>query len=154
MKFLLAMSLLVLGSCNQSELSDEEKGRIAAEVRTMLLQYDDAVRSNGLLAEFAYLDSSKDFFWVPPGYSSSLSYDSVAAIMRQNAKSFRGVDNVRESLRIIPHSRFLATFTGTIRSKLVDTTGKVTTVRLIETGLAVKRNDGWKLLSGQTSLIR
>ena len=147
--------LLFSASCaDPTELTEVERGRVIADVRAMLHQYDDDVRTNGLLAEFAYLDSSEDFFWVPPGYNSPLSYDSVAVIIRKNAALLRSVDNVWDSLRIIPHSGSLATFTGNITSRSVDTSGNVTTVRLIETGLAVRRVDGWKLLSGQTSLLQ
>ena len=153
MRYLPVMVFLTAMSCSdQTELSVTEKGRVAEEVRAMLHQYDDDVRTNGLLAEFAYLDSSEDFFWVPPGYNSPLSYDSVLVIITKNAALLRSVDNVWDSLRIIPRSGSLATFTGNITSRSVDTSGNVTTVRLIETGLAVKRYDGWKLLSGQTSL--
>jgi len=155
MRYLPVMVFLTAMSCSdQTELSVTEKGRVAEEVRAMLHQYDDDVRTNGLLAEFAYLDSSEDFFWVPPGYNSSLSYDSVVVIIRKNAALLRNVNNVWDSLRIIPHSGSLATFTGNITSRSVDTSGNVATVRLIETGLAVKRYDGWKLLSGQTSLLQ
>lgn len=155
MRYLPAMVFLTGMSCSdQTELSVTEKDRVAEEVRAMLHQYDDDVRTNGLLAEFAYLDSSEDFFWVPPGYNSPLSYDSVVVIIRKNAALLRNVNNVWDSLRIIPHSGSLATFTGNITSRSVDTSGNVATVRLIETGLAVKRYDGWKLLSGQTSLLQ
>ena len=155
MRYLPVMVFLTAMSCSdQTELSVTEKDRVAEEVRAMLHQYDDDVRTNGLLAEFAYLDSSEDFFWVPPGYNSSLSYDSVVVIIRKNAALLRNVNNVWDSLRIIPHSGSLATFTGNITSRSVDTSGNVATVRLIETGLAVKRYDGWKLLSGQTSLLQ
>lgn len=155
MKYIYALlALIFLFSCtSRPELSEKQKETIAAEVREMLQQYDDDIRKNGLLAEFAYLDSSDEFFWVPPGYSSSLSYDSVATIIRQNAATFRLVDNVWESLRVIPHSETLATFTGTISSKMVDTAWIAMNVSLIETGLAVKRADGWKMLSGQTAVL-
>ena len=154
MRYLPVMVFLTAMSCSdQTELSVTEKDRVAEEVRAMLHQYDDDVRTNGLLAEFAYLDSSEDFFWVPPGYNSPLSYDSVLVIITKNAALLRSVDIVWDSLRIIPHSGSLATFTGNITSRSEDTSGNVTTVRLIETGLAVKRHDGWKLLSGQTSLL-
>ena len=148
------MFLVVLFSCNQrTELSDAEKDRIIGEVREMLQDYDDDVRKNGLMAEFAYLDSSDDFFWVAPGYSSPLSYDSVASIVKENSRKFRSVDNSWKSLRIFPHSKALATFTGEISSTMIDTSGTVLKVSLLETGLAIKRSDGWNLLSGQTTVL-
>ena len=156
MKRILGLILLVvLFSCSeQPELSNKEKDRIIGEVREMLHNYSDDVRKNGLMAEFAYLDSSEEFFWVAPGYSSPLSFDSVASIVKENSRKFRSVDNSWNSLRIIPHSNSLATFTGTISSRMIDTSGNSTTFSLIETGLAVKRLGGWKMLSGQTTILR
>lgn len=152
--FLQAILLITLFSCSsRPELSEKQKETIVAEVREMLQQYDDDIRKNGLMAEFAYLDSSAEFFWVPPGYSSPLSYDSVAIIIRRNAATFRLVDNVWDSLRVIPHSELLATFTGTISSRMIDTAWTSMDVSLIETGLAIKRSDGWKILSGQTAVL-
>src|SRR5512139_1122758 len=153
MRYILSVLCLACSCNTQSELSQEARTRVASEIRTMLQRYDDEVRANGLLSEFAYLDSSDDFFWVPPGYSLPLSYDSVSTILRRNAGGLRMVDNMRDSLLVIPHSEFLATLTGALTSRIEGTTGNVTTVRLIETGLAVKRPEGWKLLSGQTTVI-
>jgi hypothetical protein len=34
-----------------------------------------------------------------------------------------------------------------------DTSGKTSSFSLIESGVLIKREDGWKLLSGQTSII-
>lgn len=154
MKPIFAALLLMTASCvGEGDLSDSEKDRVVAEVRTMLHRYHEDIRLNGLTAEFAYLDSSDDFFWVPPGYSSALSYDSVASAIRMNARLFQTIDNSWDSLRVIPQSGFLALFTGTISSRMTDTAGNATEVSLIESGVVVQRRDGWKLLSGQTALL-
>jgi hypothetical protein len=34
-----------------------------------------------------------------------------------------------------------------------DTSGKTNAFILVETGLVIRRADGWKLLSGQTALV-
>ncbi len=154
MKPIFGVLLLMTASCiGQGDLSDSDKDRVITEVRTMLHRYHEDIRLNGLTAEFAYLDSSDDFFWVPPGYSSALSYDSVAATIRMNARLFHTVDNSWDSLRVIPQSSSLALFTGTVSSRMTDTAGNSTKASLIETGLVVKRKGGWKLLSGQTALL-
>jgi len=145
---------LGLDSCTEQEgLTESEKNRIRLEVQDMLGRYDTDIMNSGLMAEFAYLDSSDDFFWVPPGFSQPLSFDSVAAIIKHNARMFRTVENAWDTLRIIPYTNSLATFTGVISSHMVDTSGNVTNVSLIETGLAIRRHDGWKMLSGQTAVL-
>jgi hypothetical protein len=141
-------------SCNpHSELNESDKVTITYQVNTMLQNYYKDIATYGLKAEFKYLDSSKDFFWVPPGYSLPISYDSVATILRQNAPMFVSIDNSFDSLRIIPLSLNLATYSGRLKSKMIDTTGKAINFSLVETGVIIKRADGWKLLHGQTSIL-
>src|SRR5688572_31858927 len=90
-------------SCSQSEtLSETERAEIILAAKETLTNYYNDIRKEGLRAEFRYLDNSKEFFWVPPGYSSPISYDSVAAILNQNAPLFKSIDNSFDTLRIIP----------------------------------------------------
>lgn len=134
-------------------MTTTEKAAIEDSIRVTLDNYYADIKKTGLTAEFKYLDHSPDFFWVPPGYSSAISYDSVATVLNQNAPLFRSVDNAWDSLRIIPLTTELATYTGRLRSTMVDASGKTSHIALVETGLLVKRKDGWKLLSGQTSVV-
>jgi hypothetical protein len=116
----------------------------------MFTEYETAVERNGLMAEFAYIDSSADFFWVPPGYASALSYDSVRTIVTQNAAAIRSISLTWDSLRIIPLTASVAAYTGILRWRSEGFSGLKTESKLLETGIVVKRNDGWKLLGGQT----
>ena len=52
-----------------------------------------------------------------------------------------------------PLSADYATFSGKLTSTSVDTAGQATTVTLLETGVVVKREHGWKLLRGQTVML-
>ena len=119
----------------------------------MLGHYFEDMNKEGLLSEFRYLDNSSDFFWVPPGYSTSISYDSVAVILKATAPSLWSIDYKWETLRIIPLSAGMATFTGIIQGVITDTTGTVTKLRLIETGTVIRRKSGWKLLNGQMAIL-
>ena len=146
--------LLFFGACaEQSTLTDEERAKVTAEVRQMLTSYDDDVRENGLSAEFKYLDNSPDFFWVPPGYTSALAYDSVVTIIKKNAALFTKVDNSWDTLTIYPLTNRLASFTGKINSHITEITGNTMQFTLVETGMAIKREDGWKILNGQTAVL-
>jgi hypothetical protein len=77
----------------------------------------------------------------------------VAAVLKMNAPAFSAVDNVWRTLRVDPLTREYATYSGTLHATMIDTTGNVTKVSMIETGVVIKRKDGWKLLRGQTSLL-
>lgn len=148
------LAVLTIASCQQpSSLTETEKARIAGEVRQTLDNYCTAVRRSGLTAEFQYLDNSSEFYWTPPGYTLAISYDSVAAILNQNARNFESVDNSFDTLKISPLTKEYATYTGRLISRMTDTLGQTTTFSLVETGVLIKREDGWKLLSGQTSIL-
>jgi hypothetical protein len=141
-------------SCRQSTtLSDSEVATVTEEVRQTLGNYYNDIRTSGLTAEFKYLDKSPEFFWVPPGFSCSLSYDSVAAILRQNAANYKAIDNSFDTLIIVPLGKDLATYTGRLKSNITDTTGKTETYLLVETGVLIRRPEGWKLLNGQTAIL-
>lgn len=153
-QILMLLSMLLFVSCSQSSLlTEKEKTVIIDSVRQTLNNYHNDIRKSGLIAEFKYLDNSADFFWVPPAYSASISYDSVASILKQNAPNYKYIDNSFDTLSIIPLSKELATYTGRLHSTMIDTNNKKTSFSLVETGVIIKRTNGWKLLSGQTSVL-
>lgn len=130
---------------NQPELNAEK------EVRLMFENYHRDIENFGLTAEFKYLDTSENFFWVPPGFTSPLPYDSVRTIVESNAKMFQSVQLQWDTLQLFQLSDQLLNYTGITSGEMVDTTGNKLRVSLIETGIVIKREDGWKLLSGQTA---
>jgi len=140
------------GCSNEPRMSEKET--VTGEVSAMLDAYRADVAAEGLRAEFRYLDSSDDFFWVPPGYSSALRYDSIRTILEMNAEAFRSVEFTWDTLRIIPLSRDLATYTGRIRSRMIDTNDVVYSTLMLETGLARRNDSGrWWILSGQSRVM-
>ena len=152
---LFALSALIIISCGQSSsmLTEEEKILVIRDVDQTLKNYNEDIRKSGLTAEFKYLDSSDDFFWVPPGFRSAISYDSVAFIIKKNAPVFTSVNNEYEALKIVPIGKYQASYTARLTSTMIDNTGNKSTTFLIETGVLIKRNSGWKLLNGQTSIL-
>jgi hypothetical protein len=156
-KLILVISVLAAVSCTKNisqPITETEKRQIEISVSSMLGKYFDDIKKNGLKAEFAYLDSTSDFFWVPPGYTESINYDSVKSAIEKNATQLDSVNNTWTTLHVHPLSSELASYTGNIHCILVDTKGKKTESNLIETGIVIKRSTGWKLLSGQTTLIQ
>ncbi len=141
--------------CQESKgPSNAEKILISDTIRKTLTNYFSDVKQSGLLAEFKYLDSLSDFFWVPPGYSSAINFDSVAHILRRNATLYKSIENRFDDLKIIVLSKRIVTYTARIHSKSFDYSGKTFEMDLIETGILIKRPSGWKLQCGQTSILR
>ena len=152
--YLSAIILLFLNSCVQTEkLTEVEKEHVVSEIAMMFDNYHNDIRKEGLTAEFKYLDQSTDFFWVPPGYKSALSYDSVHSILVNNAKLFNEVLFEWDTLQIFPLTKEIANYSGIVEGSMTDTSGTVTRLLIIESGTVVKRPDGWKLLSGQSAVL-
>jgi hypothetical protein len=149
---LILLAVYVTISCKQTpSLTENDKKLITDTIEQTLANYFSDIKDSGLNAEFRYLDNSPEFFWVPPGFSAAISYDSVAVILRANAPKYKLIDNRFESLQVKPLSSELATYTGRIQSTIIDSSGKQSLFLLVETGVLIKRQDGWKLLNGQTS---
>jgi len=146
--------LLVVMACKQANNTREHtRERTKEDIHQMLTAYHKAIEKDGLTAEFDYLDKSSSFFWVPPGYTSALSYDSVKTILETNAKTLRSVKLQWDTLQIFPLTHKIANYSGIVRSNTIDTSGTKSTVSILESGTLIKRKGGWKLLSGQSRLL-
>lgn len=139
-------------SCEQKE-KPLEKERVTEEAVQMLSEYHQDIAKSGLTAEFKYLDNTSDFFWVPPGYTSALSYDSVKTILEKNALAMQSISFEWDTLRIFPLANEIANYTGIVVGQMTDTAGVASEVSIIESGTLIKRESGWKLLSGQSALL-
>ncbi|MFT3912204.1 MAG: hypothetical protein QM737_22445 [Ferruginibacter sp.] len=146
------MSIAMVACTGSSTFTSVEKEIVVKETTEMLYDYYKDIKTSGLTAEFKYLDHSTDFFWAAPGYATALSYDSIEKIIRHNATLYRVVENTFDSLHIVPLSKELASYTALITVSMTDTSGKTSKYGLIESGVLIKRNDGWKLLNGQTAV--
>ncbi len=144
--------LWLLTNCSgQKETYDPDT--VENEVSQMLHDYHSAMGDGGLMAEFDYLDSSENFFWVPPSYYSALDFDSVKAILVMNAPTLESMTLEWEDLTVIALSEVSANFHGIVHSVSRDTAGTVYDVRMIESGTVIRRPSGWRLLNGQTSML-
>lgn len=150
--FMCLLTVVLLLSCNDGKKFDSDALR--DEIKTTIDNYYSDIRKEGLLAEFKYLDSSSQFFWVPPGYSNYAGYDSIAKAIRNNASSIKSIDNRYDSLLIVPLTNDYAQFVVRRVSTSITTNGDTSRVAFIESGVMVKRKSGWKFLSGQTSLLQ
>ena len=149
---LFALSTISCG--DKATLTDTEKNEISSGVRQTLYNYYNDIKKSGLTAEFNYLDNSKEFFWVPPGFTGAISYDSVAAILNKNAKLFTSVNNTFDTLIIVPLRSDLANYTCRLTSTMTLVNGKSSTMSMVESGTLIKRKDGWNLLCGHSTNLK
>ena len=155
---LMLSTILACGNRNESNPADAgarefSKSTVYVEVEKMLKDYQNAIKENGLLAEFKFLDQSDEFFWVPPRIDRALNYGEVADILTINAGRYQWIDNQWVKLEIFPLAPDIATYYGLVTSAMLDTAGQVSRFRLIESGTVIKRENGWKILCGQTSIV-
>ena len=157
-RIIAVIALFIFAACEftsppSNDLSAEDQGRIIQEVETSLRNYYRDVAIKGIQAEFEYLDTSSNFYWIPPDYENWINYDSVANVILDASSKISAVENYWESLRIDPLSVKYASYSGILKGKTSGKDGNVVEQRFMETGIVVKREDGWKLLRGQTRLI-
>lgn len=156
MKQLLAVyiftAIFFTGCKDATDLSEPERKEVISNVKEMLYQYNADIKAKGLHAEFDYIDNSPGFFWVPPGAAGPQPFDTIITMIGRNAARLKQVNNTFDTLIVIPITMRLAQYSARIHSIATDTAGGQTTTSLVETGLVVKRKNGWKLLSGQTSV--
>ena len=150
----IVITLIILLGCYQTKLTNEEKEAISIEITNVLNKYTLAISHDGLMAEFDFLDSSAEFYWIPPGYTSALKYDSVKAIISGIAPGIKSMDNKYHDIQIWPYSNTHVGYTAHVNSTGVDTAGNTNITTLLESGTLIKRRNGWKLLSGHTSVVK
>ena len=143
-------SILFLACGKTAPETAFDRKQTEAEIRQMFDDYHSAIEANGLTAEFGFLDSSDDFYWVPPGFTSPLGFAEVKGILEKNAGRFRSVKFHWTALKVYPLTADIATYTGILGGEMVDTSGQESTVSAIESGTVVRRESGWKLLCGQS----
>ncbi|GAA4462135.1 hypothetical protein GCM10023093_08130 [Nemorincola caseinilytica] len=145
--------MLLLAACkDHTALSERQRAEVSGEVKTMLYKYCADVKARGLHAEYDHIDNSGEFFWVPPGATAPLCFDTVISMIGRNAGMYKDVNNTFDTLVVTPLTTRLAAYSARIRSATTDTAGKYVVVYLVETGTVIKRKNGWKLLCGQTSV--
>jgi len=151
--FFIALASVSLFSCNQNDRSAADTTKVQSEIKSTIDSYNNDIRKEGLRGQLKYLDSSKNFFWVPPGYLNYANYDTIVSAIGRHASSLKSIDNRYDSLLIIPLTDEYAQFVMRTISNSVTAGGDTIRSAFIESGVMVKRKEGWKFLSGQTSLL-
>ncbi|HZV70453.1 MAG TPA: hypothetical protein VFG10_12945 [Saprospiraceae bacterium] len=137
-----------------SELSETEKAAISEQVKEMFTNYYAAIKKDGLTAEFDYLDHSSSFNWLVPGATRPITYKEAEQGVNEQAQLFSSIDNKWNSLYVYPLKSDIAFYTGEMASTVADKSGNRSTYTVVESGVVIKRPDGWKLLNGQTTSIK
>lgn len=147
--FLLAFA----ASCRQVPPYEASQIDVIDTVHKTLDQYFANIEKDGINAEFNYLDASPNFFWVPPGAKQPLAYDTIVSMMKTNAARIRKMENRWDSLKIVPLNNDLASYAGRFHSIITDSGGRQSIQYFMETGIVIHRENGWKILNGQTTVL-
>lgn len=144
---------LSVSACTPA-FDEAARQKVAAEATQVLMDYQAAICKDGLLAEFAFLDSTDDFHWLPPGAAAPMDYDSVARAIRQNAAALDTACVTYADLAVTATAPDSARYTATVQSFAVTHEGDTSMASLREQGVLVLKNGKWWLLSGNTTMMR
>ncbi|NNE27424.1 MAG: hypothetical protein HKN09_11325 [Saprospiraceae bacterium] len=150
MKYLLLITLTICVSACQSEKEYPDFKSIEEETTNMLMAFHTAVNQSGLMAEFEFLDSSKQFYWTPPGYSYAIEYDSIKNILIESSKDIDHVHFEWDTLDVFPLSSDYCNYRGIVDCRMVGLDSVSQEFKVLESGTLVRRSDGWRFLSGQS----
>jgi hypothetical protein len=147
------LCVVVCIACNGAQLSKRKAAQITREATDMLHNYHKDLAAHGLAAEFKYLDSTDQFNWHPAGYDTAIGFDSVATVLRRLDDFYTSIKSHWDTLSITPLSDSMADYTGIFTTSMTDVSGITDTYTMHESGRLVRRPDGWKMLSGRTSIM-
>lgn len=136
---------------NNPSIPTFDRNQVADDIKMMTDSFHHAIAENGFASEFDFLDSSDQFFWVIPGERQALYYDTIRSLIMNNHKAFTDIDLSWELLNIHPLSDSMASYNGVIKGSMKNISNDSTSlVRILESGIFIKRQSGWKFLCGQS----
>lgn len=150
---ILIAPLIVLSACQPQVGSSFDHESVVEDATEMLHDYHEAMNKDGLMAEVHYLDSSEQFFWVPPGEVTKMNYDKVMEVLAQASQDDRFMRFSWRDLYVDALSDDVAVYSGTVQFESINEHGDQYFSYILETGTLVKRFDGWKLLCGQSRTV-
>jgi len=147
------LCLLPLLSCQRStDLSDSQRAAVIQGVQQLAVQFFDDVRTHNAAAVIAHLDSSEAFFWVFPPDTGAVSRATIAEGLRAELESYPSIEGRWLTMRVEPLTATLASYTGVFEQVSTSVDGNAVRTQGIETAVVILRDNGWKFLSGQTTL--
>jgi hypothetical protein len=148
-------TLVFIGSCSErTNLSTTEYDKIKREIEAALHKNFETIAAEGWIGELKALDDSRQFSWVPPGKYAPINYDSMKSVLQRATMTIEKTELAWIELYVKPISQTLATYSGRYSSRYTMKSGKVAEFTMAESGTVIRKKNGWKLISGQTFLIR
>lgn len=101
-------------------------------------------------AVMSHLDTSRNFFWIYPPDTVPVTREIFAEVLRWEFDMNNPIRYKWDTIQVIPLSSDLAYYQG--RGHKVETdTSKIEHVVIgFQSAIVIRREEGWKLLSGQT----
>jgi len=119
----------------------------------MLGSFHHDISKSGFNAEFKYVDSSEEFYWVIPGEQEAFQFDTIKAIIMKNGNEYTDINLYWDHLELFSLTHHYCNYTGVVKGSMKDSSGIVNPVNIIETGTIRRNPSGWELLSGQSRNI-
>ncbi|MCU0373181.1 MAG: nuclear transport factor 2 family protein [Ignavibacteria bacterium] len=149
---LLACLLLTAFTCGEKtlKLDDSERAEIVEAVKSMTSRYFEDFHANNVDTVLRHYDTSACFFWSITPDTIALKRSAMVTMHRHAIKDYAKFEGYWSNIQVEPLTKELAMYHGTYHVNTEDKGGKKGKITGVETGVMVKREDGWKYLAGQT----
>lgn len=132
------------------KMNEEEKSEIVKAVKDMTANYFRDFYTRSIDTVLSHYDTSSSFFWAITPDTIALKRSAMVTMHRHALKDYTKFDGYWSNIKVEPLTNELAMYHGTYHVNTEDKSGKKGTITGVETGVMVKREDGWKYLAGQT----
>lgn len=152
---LVSAMLIILGvACDgrsSAELSAEHAAAITDSVRALLADYEEQVRAGAWDRVLDFYAEDPRFHWLEDGTLAYSSRDEIGSSLEWLASRFSDVQTSFEDPRVVPLAPGVAHVASPFRQSFVTGGGDTVSISGVVTAIAVRTDDGWKLLAGHSS---
>jgi hypothetical protein len=149
--FLVCFFLLAF-TCGEKPLtlSDNDKSDIVKAVKDMTSKYFMDFYTHNVDSVLRHYDTSACFFWAITPDTIAMKRSAMVTMHRHAVKDYTKFEGYWSDMRVEPLTNELAMYHGTYHVLTEDKDGHIGKIMGVETGIMIKREDGWKYLAGQT----
>jgi ketosteroid isomerase-like protein len=139
-------------TCGEKSLtvSKQDKSEIEKAVKQMTANYFKDFYTRNVDSVLKHYDTSACFFWSITPDTIPMKRGAMVTMHRHAIRDYVKFDGYWSDMRVEPLTRDLAMYHGTYHVYTEDKSGQKGKIMGVETGVMIKREDGWKFLAGQT----
>ena len=147
---------LIVGSflsCDQeAKLTNDQKYEIINSVKKSQEQFCLDYEAEDFDAVMSHLDTSRNFFWIYPPETVPVTREIFAEVLKREFEMNNPIKFIWDTIQVVPLSSDLAYYQGRFHRVETDTSEIEQVGITFVSAIVIRREEGWKLLSGQNCL--